>query len=139
VRSLNVILDKIKHLGENWQPEILHRSKKGIVFREVEDLIAWVLRNRDKIKAIKIPAWRFRFCEDQGNRYYYMLEVSSSPPTSMNHEWLKLIAGDATDYSGHGLMDKHLVEVFTQNVLRLPMEDRPAADLVVELVEMMAH
>jgi len=135
MRSLNAILSDIEYLGQNWKPEILHRSKKGIVFREVEDLIAWMLKKRDKIKTIKIPVWRFRFCENHGNRYYYMLEVSSSPPTSMNHEWLKLIAGDATDYSGHGCMDKQLMETFIQRVLRLPIEDRPGSDLVAELIE----
>ena len=43
---------------------------------------------------------------------------------------IKLIAGDATDYSGHGSYDKNLMEAFIKRGLMLGIEDRPASYLI---------
>jgi len=129
--SLETVLCEIWYLAKAWRPSILYQSKKVIIFREVEDLIAWMVKRRDKIRAVRSPAWRYYACEGEGNRYYYLLEVSESFPSS---EYLKLIAGDATDYSGHGSRDKELMETFIREILHMPIEDRPASYLIDELI-----
>ena len=52
------MLDDIRSL-KSWKPNILFRRKGAIGFREVEDLIAWMLRNSKRILAARDPAWRF--------------------------------------------------------------------------------
>jgi len=94
-----------------------------------------MLRSHDKIRTIRVPAMRFYVREPDDNRSYYMLEISSSPLSERDHEWVKLIAGDAIDYIGHGSRDRLLIETFIEEVLRLPIEDRLASDLILELIE----
>ena len=48
---------------------------------------------------------------------------------------LKLIAGDATDYSGHGSRDKQLIETFIEKGLSVSIEDRDASYLIDQLIE----
>ena len=69
------MLDEIRNL-KSWKPNILFRTKTAIGFREVEDLIAWMLRNSKRIISAKDPAIRFVCREGEGgNRYYYMVQV----------------------------------------------------------------
>jgi len=127
---LNVIMDEIGELGRNWEPRVLYRSRECIIFIEVEDLIAWILRNRRKIAAFRVPAYRFYVSEETGRRYYYQVEVRLFPLSG----YVKLIAGDATDYSGHGSHDKVLAETFIEKMLGVIIESRPASYLIDELI-----
>ena len=140
------MLDEIRGL-ESWKPNILFRTRGAIGFREVEDLIAWILRNNKKILAFGIPAWRFICREGDGsNRYYYMIQVIYAKKISVKTinpftllrsgeaREIKLIAGDATDYSGHGSYDKNLMETFIKHVLRLRIEDR-SSNYLIDILE----
>ena len=137
-----VLLNDIRSL-KSWKPNILFRRKGAIGFREVEDLIAWMLRNSKRILSARDPAWRFVCREGEGsNRYYYMVQVVYAKKISAKAinpfrlledgeaKELKLIAGDATDYSGHGQYDKNLMETFIKRVLRLRIEDRSSSSLI---------
>jgi len=135
MQSLEAIVEEFRYLARCWRPNILYRSKRAIIFREVEDLIAWLLRKPGRVTAFSCPAWRFYVCEDGGNRYYYRLEALTSA-NSDDKIWL--IAGDATDYSGHGSYDKQLIETFIQKVLHLGIEDRPASYLIDDLIALLA-
>ena len=135
MQSLDVIVEEFRYLARNWRPNILYRSRKAIIFREVEDLIAWVLKRPEKLIAASIPAWRFYIAEGGGYRYYYEIEARLSINPS---DKVKLIAGDATDYSGHGSYDKQLIETFIQKVLHLEIEDRPASYLIDDLIALLA-
>ena len=135
MQSLEAIVEEFRYLARCWRPNILYRSKTAIIFREVEDLIAWLLRKPGRVTAFSCPAWRFYVCEDGGNRYYYRLEALTSA-NSDDKIWL--IAGDATDYSGHGSYDKQLIETFIQKVLHLGIEDRPASYLIDDLIALLA-
>ena len=135
MQSLEAIVEEFRYLARSWRPNILYRSKRAIIFREVEDLIAWLLRKPGRVTAFSCPAWRFYVCEDGGNRYYYRLEALTSID-SRDRVWL--IAGDATDYSGHGSHDKRLIETFIQRGLGLEIEDRPASYLIDDLIALLA-
>ena len=130
----DVIVSEIRDLGKSWKPNILVRTKKAIIFREVEDLIAWILRHRKRVIAYRVPAWRFICREGDGaNRYYYMIEIvyanrNVRPDSVLNPfislengeaKELKLIAGDATDYSGPGFKSRRPHHAVFQAVLRL--------------------
>ena len=145
--SLEAVLSEIDYLGRAWRPEILYRSRGVIIFREVEDLIAWVLKHLKRVISAKDPAWRYYCREGDGhNRYYYMIEViyGNKPIKGPVNPFvllergearqIKLIAGDATDYSGHGSRDKALIETFIRQLMGLRMEDRPASYLIDELI-----
>ena len=145
------MLDDIRSL-RSWKPYILFRTKTAIGFREVEDLIAWMLRNSKRILSAKDPAWRFVCREGEGsNRYYYMVQVVYAKKISAKAinpfrlledgeaKELKLIAGDATDYSGHGSHDKQLMETFIDRVMRLRIEDRPGSYLIDDLIAILAR
>ena len=146
-----ILLNDIRSL-KSWKPNILFRRKEAIGFREVEDLIAWMLRNSKKILSARDPAWRFVCKEGEGsNRYYYMVQVVYAKKISAKAinpfrlledgeaKELKLIAGDATDYSGHGSYDKNLMETFIKHVLRLRIEDRPCSYLIDILEGLLAE
>ena len=135
MQSLEAIVGEFRYLARYWRPNILYRSKRAIIFREVEDLIAWLLRKPGRVTAFSCPAWRFYVCEDGGNRYYYRLEALTS---ANSNDKIWLIAGDATDYSGHGSHDKALAETFIERVLRLRMEDRDASYLIDQLIAIAA-
>jgi len=135
MQSLEAIVEEFRYLAKHWRPNILYRSKKAIIFREAEDLIAWLLKKPSRVIAFSHPAWRFYVCEDGGNRYYYRLEGLTSP-TSDDRIWL--IAGDATDYSGHGSHDKQLIETFIKRCLGMEIEDRPASYLIDDLIALLA-
>ena len=135
MQSLEAIVEEFRYLARCWRPNILYRSKRAIIFREVEDLIAWLLRKPGRVTAFSCPAWRFYVCEDGGNRYYYRLDALTSA-NSEDKIWL--IAGDATDYSGHGGHDKRLIEAFIQRCLGLEIEDRPASYLIDDLIALLA-
>ena len=137
-----ILLSDIRSL-KSWKPNILFRRKGAIGFREVEDLIAWMLKNSKRIISAKDPAIRFVCREGEGsNRYYYMVQVVYAKKISAKAinpfrlledgeaKELKLIAGDATDYSGHGSYDKNLMETFIKRVLRLRIEDRSSSYLI---------
>jgi len=145
------MLDEIRGL-KCWRPNILFRTKTAIGFREVEDLIAWMLRNSKRIISAKDPAIRFVCREGEGsNRYYYMVQVVYAKKISAKAinpfrlledgeaKELKLIAGDATDYSGHGQYDKNLMETFIKHVLRLRIEDRSSSYLIDILEGLLAE
>ena len=145
------MLDDIRGL-KSWRPNILFRTKTAIGFREVEDLIAWMLRNSKRILSARDPAWRFVCREGEGgNRYYYMVQVVYAKKISAKAinpfrlledgeaKELKLIAGDATDYSGHGSYDKNLMETFIKHVLRLRIEDRSSSYLIDILEGLLAE
>ncbi len=146
-----ILLNDIRSL-KSWKPNILFRRKGAIGFREVEDLIAWMLRNSKRILSARDPAWRFVCREGEGsNRYYYMVQVVYAKKISAKAinpfrlledgeaKELKLIAGDATDYSGHGLYDKNLMETFIKHVLRLRIEDRSSSYLIDILEGLLAE
>jgi len=137
MQSLESIVNEIDYLARCWRPNIVYRSEKAIIFREVEDLIAWVLKRpiSRQIIGFSDPACRFYICEDAGNRYYYKLEALTSL-SSDDRIWL--IAGDATDYSGHGSHDKQLIETFIREMLHLRIEDRPASYLIEDLIALLA-
>jgi len=135
MQSLEAIVGEFRYLAKHWKPNILYRSKRAIIFREVEDLIAWLLRKPGRVTAFSCPAWRFYVCEDGGNRYYYELEALTS---ANSNDKIWLIAGDATDYSGHGSHDKRLIEAFIQRWLGLEIEDRPASYLIDDLIALLA-
>jgi len=145
------MLDEIRGL-ESWKPNILFRTRGAIGFREVEDLIAWMLRNRGRILSARDPVWRFICREGEGsNRYYYMVQVVYVKKISAKAinpfrlfedgeaKEIKLIAGDATDYSGHGQYDKALMETFIKHVLRLRIEDRSSSYLIDILKGLLAE
>ena len=145
--SLETALHEIQYLAKTWRPTVLYRSKDVMIFREVEDLIAWVLKHGKRVVLVKDPAWRYICKEgDGGNRYYYMIEVvyAKRPVKELVNPFamldtglatdVKLIAGDATDYSGHGSRDKVLMETFIREVMHLNIEDRPASYLIDELI-----
>ena len=151
MQSLEAIVNEFRYLARCWRPNILYRSKTAIIFREVEDLIAWVLRHNRRILSVRDPAWRFVCREGDGqNRYYYMIEVVYAKRISEgavnpfallengDAREVKLIAGDATDYSGHGSHDKALAETFIERVLRLRMKDRDASYLIDQLIAIAA-
>ena len=135
MQNLDVIVDEFRYLARCWKPKILYRSKRAIIFREVEDLIAWLLRKPGRVTAFSCPAWRFYVCEGGGNRYYYELEALT---TIDSRDRVRLIAGDATDYSGHGSHDKRLIEAFIQRCLGMEIEDRPASYLIDDLIALLA-
>ena len=145
------MLDEIRGL-KCWRPNILFRTRTAIGFREVEDLIAWMLRNSKRILSARDPAWRFICREGKGgNRYYYMIQIIYAKKISAKAinpfrlledgeaKELKLIAGDATDYSGHGSYDKNLMETFIKHVLRLRIEDRSSSYLIDILKGLLAE
>ena len=119
---------EIGHLAHCWKPEILYESDGLIIFREVEDLIAWFFQNCQKISSIRANAYRYVCREGEGNRYYYLMKVK------MNGSEVELLAGDATDYSGHGSYDKRLMEGFLKFVLRLDLSDFPSSYLIDYLI-----
>ena len=116
------------------KPEIVFQTPSIIYFREVEDLIAHILQT--EYKTYKVPAWRY-YCREDGrrgvehpqNRLYYEVEASKSP-SIQEAKFIKLIAGEATDYSGHGGHDMELAEHFIQNWLHLDIEERPLSYLL---------
>ena len=151
MQSLEAIVEEFRYLAKCWRPNILYRSKRAIIFREVEDLIAWVLRHNRRILSARDPAWRFVCREGDGqNRYYYMIEVVYAKRISEgvvnpfallengDAGEVKLIAGDATDYSGHGSHDKQLIETFIKRCLGMEIEDRPASYLIDDLIALLA-
>jgi len=112
------------------RPNIIFWIGDMIYFREPEDLIAFFIQK--KFRVWKCPAWRF-FCSESKEstaqlRFFYEIIV----------KWrggdLKLVTGNATNYSGHGGFDKQVMEFFIQEILKLPMEDRPLNYLLEELV-----
>jgi hypothetical protein len=117
------------------KPEIIFQTPTMIYFREVEDLIAHILQSTSKYKIFKVPALRY-YCREDGsqgttnpqNRLYYMIEASTEQFPS-SKQFIKLIAGEATDYSGHGSGDMELAEHFIQNWLHLRIEERPLSSL----------
>lgn len=120
------------------KPEIIFQTPTMIYFREVEDLIAHILQN-PKYKIYKVPAWRY-YCREDGrqgttnpqNRLYYMVEASTDP-FIQDARFIKLVAGEATDYSGHGSGDMELAEHFIQKWLHLRIEERPLSYLLDDI------
>jgi hypothetical protein len=121
------------------KPEIVFQTPTMIYFREVEDLIAHMLQSTSKYKIIKVPAWRY-YCREDGrqgttnpqNRLYYMVEASTDP-LIQDARFIKLVVGEATDYSGHGSGDMELAEHFIQNWLHLRIEERPLSYLLDDI------
>jgi hypothetical protein len=121
------------------KPEIVFQTPTMIYFREVEDLIAHMLQSTSKYKIIKVPAWRY-YCREDGsqgktnpqNRLYYMVEASTDP-FIQDARFIKLVAGEATDYSGHGSGDMELAEHFIQKWLHLRIEERPLSYLLDDI------
>ncbi len=137
IRRRQEYLDsEIRSLAKHT-PETVFKTANMIYFREVEDLIAHILQS--KYKTFKLPAWRY-YCREDGpqgttkpqNRLYYLIEASHSQLPEAKH-YIKLVAGEATDYSGHGSMDMELAEHFIQNWLHLPIEERPLSYLLDEI------
>ena len=124
---------EIRSLAEH-EPEIIFQTASMIYFREVEDLIAHILQA--KYKTYRLPAWRY-YCREDGpqgtskpqNRLYYLIEASHAQLPEARH-YIKLVAGEATDYSGHGSMDMELAEHFIRNWLHLYIEERPLSYLL---------
>jgi len=125
-----LLLSNVEDL-KGHKPRIEFQTPTMIRFGEVEDLIAYMLQNR--FRFIGIPAWRY-YCresrEENQNRLYYMIEVGND----WDGEKIKLVSGDATDYSGHGNSDRVLAEFFISKILHLPIEERPLSYLFDELV-----
>jgi hypothetical protein len=132
----------VRNLAKH-KPEIVFRTPRMIYFREVEDLIAHMLQNRKRYKYYIVPARRY-YCREDGsqgttkpqNRLYYLIEVSKYPTwkdTEARREHIKLVAGEATDYSGHGSGDMELAEHFIQNWLHLDIEERPLSYLLDDI------
>ena len=119
---------EIGHLAHCWKPEILYESDGLIIFREVEDLIAWFFQNCQKISSIRANAYRYVCREGEGCRYYYIMTIN------LDGKEIELLAGDATDYSGHGSYDKRLMESFLKLVLHLDLGDLPASYLIDHLI-----
>jgi len=143
VRRRQEYLDsEIRSLYQH-KPEIVFQTPTMIYFREVEDLIAHILQNRKRYKYYVVPAWRY-YCREDGsqgktnpqNRLYYLIEVSKYltwKDTEARREHIKLVAGEATDYSGHGSGDMELAEHFIQNWLHLRIEERPLSYLLDDI------
>jgi len=117
---------------KSWRPKIVFQTKEMICFREIEDLIAYMLKH--PFRFYQIPAWRY-YCREDGrsgtkgmNRLYYKVVVGENMERKTG-----LVCGDATDYSGHGSSDMELAEYFIQKVLRLPLEERPLSYLFSDL------
>jgi hypothetical protein len=58
---------------------------------------------------------------------------SLNRPSIQNARFIKLVAGEATDYSGHGSGDMELAEYFIQNWLHLRIEERPLSYLLDDI------
>jgi len=144
-RSEEFLNSEIADLAKR-KPEIVFKTRTMIYFREIEDLIAHILRHKRKYKAFRLPAWRY-YCREDGktgtstpqNRLYYLIEAETpvkklapgiGQTREIETEWMKLVTGDATDYSGHGSSDMELAEHFITKVLKLPLEERPLSCLV---------
>jgi hypothetical protein len=139
IRRRQEYLDsEIRSLAKH-KPGIIFQTPRMIYFREVEDLIAHILQNNRKYQCYKFPAWRY-YCREDGrqgitnpqNRLYYMVEVSTEQFPS-SKQFIKLVAGEATDYSGHGGGDMELAEHFIQNWMHLPIEERPLSYLLDDI------
>jgi hypothetical protein len=132
-RRLEYLDSEIRSLTKH-KPEIVFQTPTMIYFREVEDLIAHLLQT--KYATFKVPAWRY-YCREDGrqgttnpqNRLYYLIEASAEKFPMMN-QFIKLVAGEATDYSGHGRGDMSLAEHFIQKWIHLCMEERPLSYLL---------
>lgn len=120
--------DRIRLLALR-SPEFVFKTSTMIYFREVEDLIAHILQAGYKL--FKNCAWRYYCREDGGkprNRLYYLVEAYVG-----GNKFVKLVAGEATDYSGHGREDMEIAEYFIQSWLHLQIEERPLSYLLDEL------
>jgi len=132
-----IYLAEIDYLSKH-KPEIIFMTSRMVYFREVEDMIAYVVDSfliKRVYKIVRGCAYRYCCLEDGGKRYYYLIEASKD----INSPYVKLVAGDATDYSGHGLHDKNLIEFFITKFLRLQLIDRPLSYLVSDLLEELYH
>jgi hypothetical protein len=137
IRRRQEYLDsEIRSLAKR-KPEIIFKTPTMIYFREVEDLIAHILQTKYKI--YKVPAWRY-YCREDGrqgitkpqNRLYYLIEATTEQfPNSK--QFIKLVAGEATDYSGHGGGDMELAEHFIQTWMHLRIEERPLSYLLDDI------
>jgi hypothetical protein len=124
----SVIVDLAKR-----KPNIVFKTPTMIFFREVEDLISHILQAN--YKTFNVPAWRY-YCregEPNQNRLYYLIQASGFMSPSPE-SWIKLVAGDATDYSGHGSSDMELAEHFIKR-LKLRLETRPLSYLLDDIKE----
>jgi hypothetical protein len=133
---------EIGYIAESTEPEIVFEVAlpKGslIYFREVEDWIAYIMRKglkgEPRITGFLDKAYRYSCSEGVGSRYYYMLTAVTSDGRKV-----KLVAPDATDYSGHGGHDKLLAEYFITKILGIHIEDYPASYLISDLVDVIAR
>jgi len=135
-RSEEFLNSEIADLAKR-KPEIVFKTPTMIYFREIEDLIAYMSQHR--YPTLRVPAWRY-YCregEPNQNRLYYVIEASIRPakasiPVTVE-EFIKLVTGDATDYSGHGSSDMELAEYFITKVLKMPLEERPLSYLLDDI------
>lgn len=127
----------IEWIVRRHKGEPVFQTDSMIYFNEIEDVIAWIAKN--KPKRFKIPAWRY-YCRENGrggtkglNRLYYMIEVSMTEDWTKD-DWIKLVCQGCTDFSGHGRRDMELAEYFIGKVLGLRIEERPVSYLISQLV-----
>ena len=130
-------LEEIDWIARHHKAEPVFQTQNMIYFREIEDVIAWIAKN--KPKRFKIPAWRY-YCRENGragtkgmNRLYYMIEASMTEDWTKD-DWIKLVCQGCTDYSGHGSRDMQIAEHFIGKVLGLRIEERPVSYLISLIV-----
>jgi len=121
--------NEIRCIVESWQiPEITFQTDTMIYFREIEDLISWFFKKFRKKGFVLNPPAIIYYCKEQsGNRYYYLIKLVDEGKE------IKLVTGDATDYSGHGGGDKRLAEYFIKKILYLDTIERPLSYLIGDL------
>jgi len=131
--SEKAIEKEIDWIAKNHKAEVVFETQEMIYFPEIEDVIAWIAKNKPKV--FKVPAWRY-YCRENGrtgtkamNRLYYMIEVSND-----GKKFAKLICQGATDFSGHGSRDMEIAEYFISKVLKLKIEERPVSYLISQIV-----
>ena len=132
---------EIEWIARHHKAEPIFQTQNIIYFREIEDVIAWIVKNKPKV--FKVPAWRY-YCRENGragakgiNRLYYMIEASYD-----GKKFVKLVCQGATDYSGHGSRDMKIAEFFISKVLNLRIEERPVSyliNLIVDELYRMTH
>jgi len=129
--------DEFFYIAKTRKPEIFYRTEKVVVFKGVEDFIAWVIRNMRRIIGFNSPAQKFFYKDMNGKtKFCYMLE------TFVVRRPVKLTLANFFDYlmkarlrilivgGVESLRDKQLIEVFIQGGLGQRLTEREAPPLV---------